>query len=53
MQFTKDDEFDTRLASVAALKHHDPDVLFFAGIRIIRTMRQRMAGCNLGCSLQR
>ena len=28
----KDDEFDTRLASVAALKHHDPDVLlFFAG----------------------
>ena len=27
----KDDEFDTRLASVAALKHHDPDLLFFAG----------------------
>lgn len=27
----KDDEFDTRLASVAALQHHDPDLLFFAG----------------------
>lgn len=27
----KDDEFDTRLASVAALQYHDPDLLFFAG----------------------
>ena len=26
-----DDEFDTRLATVAALKAHDPDVLFFGG----------------------
>ena len=26
-----DDEFDTRLATVAALKNHDPDVLFFGG----------------------
>ncbi len=27
----KDDEFETRLASVAALKYHNPDLLFFAG----------------------
>ncbi|TWT80726.1 PhoD-like phosphatase [Planctomycetes bacterium CA13] len=27
----KDDEFETRKQIVAAIKHHDPDLLFFAG----------------------